>query len=740
MQNEQKLFAELEAADKAGDTAHAEMVADFIAKQRTAFSQANNWTNDDIVNKYGIDGTLAKLKETAPEKIADTMGRFEKIVVGFGRGGEDVWQGTKQLAMKGANAKLPEQLQYDDESLDQQIRQENQQFNKDFEGDYYAKGGRIGGQIAGTAPAGMGVGALLKPAVGTSRAMNALNYAKQGAGVGMTEASLMPTMGDNFLQEKATQAGLGATFGGVLGGGVGALKGLKELGQDGVGATVQNAMDKGGQSGIGKIIKGSADDIAERKELYARNPSVLASKAQKSGSKYDKVIEEFGKSNVFLADKADDMANKEMASLSKWVSNQADNISKTKNTTEQTFRNIQKLPEVIVKKLRTKRTAQATKDYGLIDNYAKGQKVVKLDNLNSAIDEIIGKYKGVKGSDATKIYNQALALKKSYAPKVKPAPAYSANSAMGGNVTKETVEQHALSARESLSQLQAWSGKGSGKVFKDVEDYGVDDFLKNQLKDALLKDMDSVSGQLGDNLRKANVNWRAATQNMEQVKGSVFGKIAGKELKGDIDGLLDNTISPEEVLQKVRTEKPTRVSALMEYMNTHDPKLKKEFQAQYLNNAIDESMVGANTAGMEQRFNPTTFLNSLGVTRGKNGWEGVKRLNAIFGNDKKAKLLINDMLAMTRNQSDAFGKNFSGTASHNFLNDMFSSMSGFFTGSSDLIKKGTSTIAHYLGSRNILDNAYKTAKPFNKTIGQGTNMAGRSALGVAPMVNEVNNQ
>ena len=738
MIEESKLILALENAHKAGDTQAAQHLAGVIKQQRTQWSQSKGFTNNNIVNKYGIDEAERKNQELAGDNDPTAgMSKLDRVRTGFGKGGMDIWQGAQQLLKRGANAKLPEHLEYDTSELDQAVRQEDAQFNKDFEGDWLAKGGRIGGQIAVTAPISMGVGALAKPIMGSSRTLNALQYAKQGATVGATESALMPTMTNDWEKEKLAQIGMGAGFGGVLGGGVGALKGGKELLDDGIGATIENTMSGGGKTGVGKLIKGSADDIAERKELYARNPDIIASKAQKSGSKYDKIIEEFGKSNVFLADKADDMATKELASLSQWVSNQADNIAKTKNTTEQTFRNIQLLPKKIVNKMRTDRTAQASKDYGKIDNYARGQKVVKLDNLNQAIDDFVASQKGVKGSDAQKMYNQAIALKKQFAQKP-PSGNYQYSMSGAQPVAKEAGD---MTASQAMRQLQSWSGGGTGKLFKDIEDYGVNERTKSLFKNALLNDMDNVGGDVGQHLRSANKNWMKASKDIQQVEGSIFGKIAGKELKGSIDGVLDNTIAPEKVLQDIRTAPPTRVKGLMEYMNTHDPKLKKEFQAQYINNAIDEAMISANTAGMETKFNPSTFLSSLGVTKGKKGWEGVKRLRAIFGNDKKAQVLINDMLALTRNASDAFGKNFSGTASHNFLNDMFSSMNGFFTGSADLIKKGTSTLAHYLGSKNILDDAYKTAQPFKKTVNKNaSNLAGQlSALGTPTVMNEANN-
>jgi len=503
MINEQELFLQIQKAEQAGDTAHAKKVADFIKQQRSAFSQANGFTNNSIVDKYGIDGTMQKLQETAPDKVADTMGRFEKIMVGVGKGFTDIGQGAAQIAQRGANLYsqgMGRGETTNTENLDNQIRQENTQFNQDFEGDLYAKGGRLGGQIIGTAPLGGAVGSLAKPITSASRGVNALRYAKQGAAVGASEAALMPTFGDNFAQEKLSNIGVGTAFGGLFGSGIGAIKGGKELLKDGVGATIENSLNKGGKTGLGKVLTGNADDIAERQALYARNPDVLASKAQKSGSKYDKIIEEFGKSNVFLADQADDMASKELASLSKWVSGQADNIAKTANPTEQTFRNIQLLPKKITDKLVKARSETGRKLYGEVHNFAKGQRVINLDNVEKAMFNIIEDSRGVVGSDVQKIAAQSKQMINNF--------------------------KNGFTAKQGHNQLKAWSTHGGGRLFKDIESFGADDYAKKQLSNALLKDMDNVDGELGDMLRIANQAWKKGSQEIEQVESSIFGKFS----------------------------------------------------------------------------------------------------------------------------------------------------------------------------------------------------------------------
>ena len=99
MINESQLIAELEAADKAGVTAHAQMIADKIMEQRTAWSKANNFTNNNIVNKYGIEEADRQLREVygGNYNAAEGMSNERQFAVSMGRGMMDPAQGVKQL-------------------------------------------------------------------------------------------------------------------------------------------------------------------------------------------------------------------------------------------------------------------------------------------------------------------------------------------------------------------------------------------------------------------------------------------------------------------------------------------------------------------------------------------------------------------------------------------------------------------------------------------------------------------
>lgn len=717
MFNESELITALQKADAAGDAEAARHFAQVIQEQRTAWSKANFFSNNDIVNKYGIEGAEAKLREQGKGySVADDMGKGEKILTGIGRGFTDVGQGVKQIGLRAGDM-----VGLTDEdtvkNYDAQVRKENAQFEKDFANDWYAKGGRITGQIAATAPAGMGVGALMKPVAGSSRMINALNYGKQGAAVGATEAALMPTLTDDFVSEKASQLGLGAAFGGVLGTGTGLLKGGKELMQDGVGATVQNAVNKGAKNKIARAFIGDSAERAQNDALEKRVqelvPEFRFSPAEKSGSKLGQGLENLAKQNLLTADEVNDLfVMPQMENLKKYALRQADNISKTVQTSDQVGVKVQQLTNTITNKLVKSRSDIGRKMYGEIDNMARGQKIVKPDGVKQVFMEILEETEGVAGSDLQKVANQAKKMMSSF--------------------------EDGMTAKQALNQLQAWSSKKSGKLFKDIEGFGVDDVYKKRLSDALLSDMDNVAGGLGDKVRIANQAWRKGSEEISALEASVLGRVAGKNLSSEINGFINNSIPPEQVIDTLKRARPTEIKAAIKYMDKFDPQMSKEFKANYIRMAVEDAMQNANSSGAQQVFNPTQLLNSLGVKGGRAGVEGVDKLKAIFQDVPGGKQFVKDIIELSRIKADAFGRNFSGTATQNEANRLLSSVGSFFTGFMDFGKQSLGTLGHTLGIKSVARNMIENT-PFNKTINAATNAGGYSAIPAGAIVNQVQN-
>lgn len=716
MYNEDELSQALQNAHNAGDTQAAQHLASVINQQRDQFVAEQGLQDRTMVDELGIAGVLKFAGKSENDwSAADDMSQMDKFQVGMGKGFTDIGQGAMQLLQRGGNSKLPEHLQYDTEKLDNQIQQENQQFSKDLGDSNFASVGRFAGQTVGTAPIGGAVGMLAKPVMGASRLANAANMAKQGALVGATEASLMPTSGGgDFWSEKAAQTGMGAGFGGVLGGGIGAAKGVNELAKDSVGATVHNALNKGTTNKIGRAFIGDTAEKAEREALSLRT-GVPLTPAELSGSRLGAGLESLAEQSLITAD--DVLEKSTMPGLNKlkdYALRQADTIGKSKKSVAQVGRNLQGLTKKITTNLVKTRSETGRKLYGEIDNLARGQKIVKNNNLNQVFDDIINDTNGLIGADSAAIAREVKILKASLNPTPKAQP-YSYNQGYGAKQATQAIDD-GMTAGHALRQLQAWSTSKSGKLFKDIDDYGVNQHYKQKLSEALLTDMDNVGGALGEKVKLANTAWRKGSQEIDSLEASILGQVTGKELSSELNGFITNTVAPEKVIAKFRSAAPEEVKAAMVYINKFDPAMAKEFKSNFIRMAVEEAQTGANSSGAQKILNPTQLLNSLGIKSSKAGVEGLEKLRAIFGDAPNGKQFITDVIELSRIKADAFGRNFSGTAVQNEANKLLSSIGQFATGFMNMGKQALGTVGHIAGIKSVAKTMIDKA-PFKATIG-----------------------
>lgn len=99
MIKEQQLFDQLRKADAAGDVEYARKVKAKIEQQRTEWSKANNFTDNRIVDKYGIEEAERQQREVygGNTNAAEGMGAKDTFFTAAGRGIMDAAQGGKQL-------------------------------------------------------------------------------------------------------------------------------------------------------------------------------------------------------------------------------------------------------------------------------------------------------------------------------------------------------------------------------------------------------------------------------------------------------------------------------------------------------------------------------------------------------------------------------------------------------------------------------------------------------------------
>ncbi len=101
MFKETELIQALAAADKAGDVEAARHLAGVIDQQRSEWSQSHGFTDNDIVNKYGLEEAERMRLELGGEyNPAEGMSGERKFATAMGRGIMDVAQGVKQLGLE----------------------------------------------------------------------------------------------------------------------------------------------------------------------------------------------------------------------------------------------------------------------------------------------------------------------------------------------------------------------------------------------------------------------------------------------------------------------------------------------------------------------------------------------------------------------------------------------------------------------------------------------------------------
>jgi|LGVE01.1.fsa_nt_gb hypothetical protein len=165
-----------------------------------------------LIKKYS--GHVAPLPEqpsgATPElqQVIDDLNPFERVLVGIGKGFNDVGQGVKQMALQageavgvvpeGRHAEYTRQVAEEEEAIDKPLLRQSPA----------ATTGRFVGQMAATAPAAYLVGG--KPATIPGKMA-------QGGAIGGMSAGVMPTKeGESRLKNFALGATVGASTAGAL--------------------------------------------------------------------------------------------------------------------------------------------------------------------------------------------------------------------------------------------------------------------------------------------------------------------------------------------------------------------------------------------------------------------------------------------------------------------------------------------------------------------------------------------
>lgn len=584
--------------------------------------------------------------ERAPAKRDDPtegMSRFDKLIVGAGRGFTDLGQGAKQLALNaGAKLGIADQSTADD--YNRRVANEAQLFDEGLGDSGWATAGRIGAQVLATAPVSS-VGMGLR---GANAVRTAMKVGGVGAATGAGTAALNPVTDGDFWSGKGKQVAIGTAAGGLLSaGGSGVASAL----QRGVNAPRQlaNALvspqaPAGEPAGkLTQLVTGSAAGI-RRGDRVAQTTGIDLSPGQRSGGKAMTMLENVARGSVWTRDRmfqGDQQRARQMLNTIRRTSRE---ISGESVSPEAFATNLQGTVKTMVGDLATARSKFGREAYGAVEKAAGGAKIVQTNGTLDAIAGVVDEFKGVQGADAQAIAAQAERF----------------FNQLGGD--------GAISPGLAMRQLQAWeqaSRTGTG-LFEGVQNRSTAKTVAGKLARALQDDLDatanSAGGTLGESLRAANKGWREYSQQIDAVEASALGRIVGDDFVDSVAGVGFNQVSPEKVWQRMDSLAPSELEAVKTYLTRAKPELWAQYQKLTLDRARDVARQSAPSSGSRTLgIDPGAFVKALGGSSGQKAVDMKRRMAVIFGGTPQEGRVM-DLMEAGRRMADSTGRNFSGTA------------------------------------------------------------------------------
>jgi len=475
---------------------------------------------------------------------------------------------------------------------------------------------------------------------------------------GAAEGATLPVTGDNFAQEKGTQIGGSAV---VAGGVTAGIKTLTKSGEVLVNAR-RNAENLPGQLANRQVREGSEMAIEGRR--LAAEHDVPLTAGQSSDSATLKFLEQRARQSWLSKEAALDGDLVRATKMREAIEKQAGNVN------SETFaRRLQRSITTFVSDLANKRSASGRVMYGEIDTFAHGRQIVRADNVRETLQGIVDSVGSQTTGDAAQIAKQAQMM---------------LDEIPMGNINKGVIPG-GYTAKEALARLKSWSPYNQGNIFDNVS-RGENARIKRMVYSALLEDMkaaETLGGNLGELVKRANTSWRKASENMDSVQKSALGKIVGEEVATDLFNF--NTVAPEKLMDTLGRLRPSESKAVAMFMEKNMPDMLPQLRGAILKDAVDSSMELAATAGSQVSFNPGNFLRALGLTGGKRGSESTRRLMHYFGGEgSKEWKTLTDLIQLSRRLADTSGKNFSDTAA----------ATAFF----DIVRKGFTSGGNFVGA------------------------------------------
>lgn len=627
------------SAPPADDTNEPSLQGAMVAPRRVRLSDLQD------------DAAPVIARVTALPDPTEGMSTWEKFRAGIGKGLTDASLGAEQLvahnplaaAMIGIQSPALSDPQYV-HNVDARIAEKNR-LDAPLADTTPGKWGSVVGEAAPTllmpeGKAAQGLGWLGK----TLRA--ARIGAKQGAVQGALQTVDDP---DNYGLDKLTQVMTGAGIGGAAGGVL-----------NRAGAAVENLLPSNAVKTVLNTFGSRANQtpLAAEGERLAQATGVSLTPGQVSGSKAVNMVENAARQSLAGAEKAAEGDRMRIQQLADHFNGILDRVSKNATSPDLAGARIQEATRDTIGKMEQARASQAAADYGKLRELTQNSVKLQPDNLRAQLADLAIEHgnMGTSSSDAIA----------SFAKRQMDA------GAAGGDLDK------LLMLRSHLGKVAS----GQAKISGDPLDRSIAAKMLGAIDDDLEQNAANMPQGVGDALRAANANYRAASQQIDSVRKSPLGKLLGEDVAGALDTGAFNTLAPETVMARINKLPPSQLGIVRGIMEKDQPEAWATLKRSMLEDAFEKAKAmpasaGANTPVLQ----PSQLVKALGDDR---------KLRAVFNPQEASE--IRDALDVARRLSDKTGYNFSGTAAQADLLKLFHSLS---------VKGAASLGGSALGMRSI---------------------------------------
>jgi hypothetical protein len=581
-------------------------------------------------------------------------GAWTKFVADMGYGFQQQGLGAQQLA----EHLIPGR---DTQDIDERVRAAQEEYQETGLADDVT-----GGQLMANVIPAIGGGVLLRGATAAAPIRTAM-------GLGAAEEAVQPVDDENFLTEKAKQVGFGATVGAATELPMGAVRTVEEA--KNLPGTVVESLGRPSRREDGGMLRGAPGEQAIVRQV-GEETGIDFTPGQVSQSGALQQVEELARSGLFTRNKVQAADVARAGQYDDYIKEFRDTLGPDAPI-ETVAPKVQAWGRERADELINKRRQAADEDYAPIVQYDGGYPSIPSDNYRFELENIVAEGQTAGASEDM----------------VRAARVAEAR-------LNRLDEQGGLLTGADIDQLTRATGDYTGSAF-DVKDVSFDERMTGRIREAVETDAAAVP-EIADQLKIAKQNYAKNSTHIDEFEKGLLGQVLGKQFASEVDGVISNTVSPEQLFKKFQTSSPTQITAAMKHMDAQNPGLANAFRSSIIERAREGATFRPAAGGLDTTLDPAAFLRNLGITSGgERGIQGWERLNALFPNNPDA---VTNLYRAGLILGDKTLQNTSKTAVATAAREALEAASSLITGS---LRKITGTVGAVAGLNQVA-NAMRT--------------------------------